>query len=108
MKSAPHSGFSVIRRISARRSEAIFRRPPRDGLVDPSEEIDPLIDHFERFIHAGLEAVALQLRSERGRLERGPPGALAHQIVLMTPTGAFGRLGFQGQHGRDRRHRDEA
>jgi hypothetical protein len=65
MKSAPHSGFSaLIRRISARRSAAIFRRPPRDGLVDPSEEIDPLIDHFERFIHAGLEAVALQLRSE--------------------------------------------
>jgi AcrR family transcriptional regulator len=34
------------------------------GLVDPSEEIDPLIDHFERFIHAGLDAVALHLRPE--------------------------------------------
>jgi AcrR family transcriptional regulator len=35
------------------------------GLVDAPEEIDPLIDHFERFIHAGLEAVAAQLRVER-------------------------------------------
>jgi hypothetical protein len=38
----------------------------------------------------------------------GPSGALTHQIAFMTPTGASGRLGFQGQHGRDRRHRDEA
>jgi TetR/AcrR family transcriptional regulator, regulator of cefoperazone and chloramphenicol sensitivity len=34
-------------------------------LAKAPEEIDPLIEHFERFIHAGLEAVALQLRSER-------------------------------------------
>ncbi len=35
------------------------------GLMDASGEIDPLIDHFERFIYAGLEAVAQQLRKER-------------------------------------------
>jgi AcrR family transcriptional regulator len=30
------------------------------GLANASEEIEPLIDHFERFIHAGLEATALR------------------------------------------------
>jgi AcrR family transcriptional regulator len=44
------------------------------GLVDPSEEIDPLIDHFERFINAGLEAVTLQLRSEASTLKKPRPG----------------------------------
>ena len=32
------------------------------GVADVSEEMDPLIDHLERFIPAGLEAVALQFR----------------------------------------------
>jgi AcrR family transcriptional regulator len=44
------------------------------GLVDPSEEINPLIDHFERFISAGLEAVALQLRSEASTSKKPRPG----------------------------------
>jgi AcrR family transcriptional regulator len=35
------------------------------GLVDAPEEIDSLIDHFERFVHAGLEAVESQIRRER-------------------------------------------
>jgi AcrR family transcriptional regulator len=35
------------------------------GLVDASSEVDPLIDHFERFIYAGLEAVAKQIGLER-------------------------------------------
>ncbi len=32
------------------------------GLADAPAEIDPLIDHIERFIHAGLEAVAADIR----------------------------------------------
>ena len=31
------------------------------GLANAAEEIEPLIDHFERFIHAGLEATALRI-----------------------------------------------
>jgi AcrR family transcriptional regulator len=34
------------------------------GIVDGSDDIDRLIDHFERFIHGGLEAVAAHLRAE--------------------------------------------
>jgi AcrR family transcriptional regulator len=33
------------------------------GMIDASEEIAPLIDHFERFISAGLEAVAARIRA---------------------------------------------
>ncbi len=35
------------------------------GLVDGSDDIDRLIDHFERFIHGGLEAVAAHLHAEK-------------------------------------------
>jgi AcrR family transcriptional regulator len=34
------------------------------GLADGSDDIDLLIDHFERFIHGGLEAVAAHLRRQ--------------------------------------------
>jgi AcrR family transcriptional regulator len=33
------------------------------GLTNAAEEVEPLIDHFERFIHAGLEAIAPGPRS---------------------------------------------
>jgi len=35
------------------------------GLADGSDDIDRLIDHFERFIHGGLEAVAAHLRAAK-------------------------------------------
>jgi hypothetical protein len=37
------------------------------GLVNASDEIDPLIEHFERFTYAGLEAIAAQLAAKRSR-----------------------------------------
>ena len=45
-------------------------------LADASDDVTPLIDHFERFIHAGLEAVALQLRKSNGI--ESATGALTH------------------------------
>jgi AcrR family transcriptional regulator len=35
------------------------------SLADPASEIGPLIDHYQRFILAGLEAVALHHRSQQ-------------------------------------------
>jgi AcrR family transcriptional regulator len=34
-------------------------------LMNASDDIEPLVDHYERFIRAGLKAVAAQLRAER-------------------------------------------
>jgi AcrR family transcriptional regulator len=45
-------------------------------LGNVSDDIELLIDHIERFIHGGLEAVGAQLRAERATLKRSapPPG----------------------------------
>jgi AcrR family transcriptional regulator len=49
------------------------------GIADASEEIEPLIDHIERFIAAGLTAVRAQLRSEHAHARtRGRPPARSH------------------------------
>jgi AcrR family transcriptional regulator len=37
------------------------------GLANASDEVEPLIDHFERFIHAGIEAVAPALPARTPR-----------------------------------------
>jgi hypothetical protein len=79
------------------------------GLVDPSEEIDPLIHRPFRAVHLRRSRSCRIAASLRGvDFKEASPVAPTHQTAIMTPTGACGRLRFQGHHDRDRRHRDEA
>jgi AcrR family transcriptional regulator len=46
------------------------------GLANATDEIEPLTDHFERFIHAGLKAIAAEIRASRPRRPSPPRGRL--------------------------------